>query len=104
MKIKRMDIKEFREKGYLQEVNRLFLHKLGLALEVEIDEDGNEKLSGIWDCRQDAEGIIYDLENSDKERISNFKRKSEFIEDQFENFKNYRMANLGFNTEPIKEK
>lgn len=33
--INRIDIKEFRELGYLQEVNRLFFHRLGLALEVK---------------------------------------------------------------------
>jgi len=33
-----MDIKEFKERGYLQEVNRKFLHPLGLALEVVIDD------------------------------------------------------------------
>lgn len=40
--IKKIDIKEFRESGYLQELNRTFLHPLGLALEVEIDDKGNE--------------------------------------------------------------
>ena len=33
----RMSVKEFRERGFLQELNRLFLHPLGLALEVIID-------------------------------------------------------------------
>ena len=54
-----MDIKEFREKGFLQEANRQFFHPLGLALEVEVDNDGNEKLGGIWDYREDPEGMIF---------------------------------------------
>jgi hypothetical protein len=37
-----MNIKEFREFGYLQELNRKYLHPLGLALEVTIDEKGHE--------------------------------------------------------------
>ena len=41
---KKISIKEFREKGFLQEVNRIFFHPLGLALEVNIDDDGNETL------------------------------------------------------------
>ena len=45
--IKRMSIKEFREKGYLQELNRQFLHPLGLALEIIINEDGSESLGGV---------------------------------------------------------
>ena len=46
--VKRIDIKEFRAKGFLQEVNREFFHPLGLALEVIInDETGEESLGGI---------------------------------------------------------
>ena len=40
---KSIDIKEFREQGYLQELNRTFLHPLGMALYITLDEDGNEK-------------------------------------------------------------
>jgi hypothetical protein len=58
--VKRMDIKEFRELGFLQEVNRHFFHPLGLALEVITEEDGSEKLGGIWDYREDPEGIYFD--------------------------------------------
>lgn len=57
--VKRIDIKEFREFGYLQELNRSFLHPLGLALEVVIEEDGGEHLGGVWDYRDDPEGIRY---------------------------------------------
>lgn len=57
--IKRIDIKEFREKGLLQEANRLFFHPLGLALEIIIDEDGSYALGGIWDYRDDPEGVFY---------------------------------------------
>jgi hypothetical protein len=56
---KMMDIAEFREKGYLQEINRLLLHPLGLALQATIDADGNETLTGVVDCRDDDEGIIF---------------------------------------------
>lgn len=59
--VKRIDIKEFREIGYLQELNRRFLHPLGLALEVVVDnETGKETLGGIWDYRDDPEGMIFD--------------------------------------------
>lgn len=56
-KIKRIDIKEFRAKGFLQEANRRFFHPLGLALEVVIEEDGTETLGGVWDSREDPEGM-----------------------------------------------
>lgn len=57
--VKYMDIAEFRSGGYLQEVNRRFLHPLGLALEVTVDDDGRERLSGVWDYREDPDGIRY---------------------------------------------
>ena len=58
--INRMDIAEFREFGYLQELNRGFLHPLGLALEVVVDDDGTERLGGVWDYRDDPEGMRYE--------------------------------------------
>lgn len=59
MTIKYIDIKEFMEVGYLQEVNRRFLHPLGLALEVMAKDDGSWHLSGIWDYRDDPEGMSF---------------------------------------------
>src|SRR6266498_2549586 len=58
-KVKRIDIAEFRRIGLLQEANRRFFHPLGLALEVVIDEDGAERLGGIWDYRDDPEGVYF---------------------------------------------
>ena len=68
--MKYMSIEEFKERGYLQEANRLFFHPLGLALEVSIDNDsGDIKLSGVQDNRDDPEGMIfgdYDREKADR--------------------------------------
>lgn len=99
--IKRMDIKEFREKGYLQELNRRFLHPLGLAIEIVVDDDGSEKLGGIWDYRDDKEGIYYDIANSDKERIKKFKKNRDFIDNILKKTIPYREVNLGFGIEHI---
>lgn len=80
-KIKYMSIKEFREKGYLQELNRRFLHPLGLALEVIVDDKtGEERLGGIWDYRDDPEGIYYDFKNSSKDRVREANRKYTYIQ------------------------
>ena len=84
--IKHIDIKEFRELGYLQEVNRCFLHPLGLALEVMVDDDGNERLGGVWDSRDDKEGFHFGLNDpkfTTEEKIQSFRRKSEFINDEY---------------------
>ena len=59
MDIKRIDISEFREFGFLQEVNRQFFHPLGLALETVIEDDGTERLGGVWDYRDDPEGMSF---------------------------------------------
>ena len=58
--LKYISVKEFREFGFLQELNRCFLHPLGLALSIEINEDGSESLGPIWDSREDPEGFCFD--------------------------------------------
>jgi hypothetical protein len=87
--IKRMDIKEFREMGLIAELNRSFLHPLGLALEVVVEDDGTEKLGGIWDYRDDPEGMLYSKEHFPTEKIM---KAQEFIKEKHEQ----RMKNLGF--------
>jgi hypothetical protein len=52
---KKMPATEFRDLGYLQEVNRQFLHPLGLAMYVNA-ETGEY---GILDAREDLEGFIF---------------------------------------------
>lgn len=54
-----MSLEEFWKGGYLQELNRQFLHPLGLALEATLDLEGRISLSGIWDYRHDEEGMVY---------------------------------------------
>ncbi len=57
VEINRMDIAEFRRLGLLQEVNRQFFHPRGLALEIIVD--GEERFGGIWDFRDDPEGMAF---------------------------------------------
>lgn len=64
--MKHLAIQEFRARGYLQELNRRFLHPLGLALEVVREDDGTERLGGVWDARADPEGIAFDDYDSSK--------------------------------------
>ena len=68
--VRRIDIKEFRRLGILQEANRKFFHPLGLALEVIInEEDGTETLGGIWDYREDPEGNFFSEDMIKQEAI-----------------------------------
>lgn len=88
-----IDVKEFREKGYLQELNRQFLHPLGLALSIEINEDGTENLGGIWDYREDPEGMRF---GSAIASSSKFKDNIEYITALQEEAFNKRMETLGY--------
>ncbi|MCA1799750.1 MAG: hypothetical protein LC650_00465 [Actinobacteria bacterium] len=65
-----IDIEEFVNEGFLQEVNRQFFHPRGLALEAGVDEYG-WYLRGVWDYRDDPEGILFfegvlDTEKADR--------------------------------------
>jgi len=88
--VKRMDIKEFRQIGLIAELNRSFLHPLGMALEVIIDDEtGEEKLGGIWDYRDDPEGMLFSKEHFPYAKIM---MAQEFIKEKHEQ----RMKTLGF--------
>ena len=68
---KRMSIKEFQEFGYLQELNRQFLHPLGLALECIVNnETGEVSLGGIWDNRDSQDGMAFADWLIDKEKVN----------------------------------
>ena len=54
----KLSLMEFRDLGYLQELNRQFLHPLGLSMEVTLDPlTGDERLE-ISDCRENATSPI----------------------------------------------
>lgn len=96
--IKRLPIAEFRKLGFLQEANRQFFHPLGLALEIIIDDEGNELLGGVWDYRDDPEGIIFDqFSEIDTERAR------QITELQGRKAK-VRRENLGFVIQPCTRK
>jgi hypothetical protein len=60
MKKKYMSAKEFREGGYLQEINRIIAHRLGIAICLELNENDDTKtLFSVWDCRDETAGITY---------------------------------------------
>ena len=100
--IKRVSAQEFRKKGYLQELNRTFLHPLGMALEIIIDNiTGEEKIGGILDYRDDDEGIIFDLKNSNQDRIDRFVKNRDFILKEFHKRTDARSESLGFMVEPL---
>lgn len=80
--VKRINIKEFVEEGFLQEANRQFFHPLGLALEVIVEDDPSKewRLGGVWDYRDDTEGILYgvgDLAERERKAVNVVKARRE---------------------------
>lgn len=65
--IKKMSVAEFRKLGYLKELNRQFLHPLGLALEVVVYPNGAEVFGEVWDYRDDPEGLHFRDPYTDEE-------------------------------------
>jgi hypothetical protein len=89
MQAKYIDINEFRRLGYLQEANRLFFHPLGLALEVQVNDiTGKEFLSGVWDYREDKEGIYFGHLTD--------QNKTNYVQEQFKSRQVDRFNILGF--------
>jgi hypothetical protein len=96
--IKYLDIKEFQQKGLLFEANRQFFHPLGLALEINTDEDGKTYLSGIWDYRDDPEGMGYGekLLSSDGAY-----EKAKYVHDLKESKRDVREKTFGAIVQPL---
>lgn len=59
-KPKTMTVDEFWKSGFLQEVNRQFLHPAGIALSVTVDKETGEAtgFGPVWDYRDDPEGLV----------------------------------------------
>jgi len=93
--IKRMDIAEFRRLGYLQEINRRVLHPAGLALEILHEADGTERFGGVWDYRDDPEGIIYEGD------LADLAPKAALVEAEIDKHREARAALLGAVIQPI---
>lgn len=96
MKPKKMSVAEFRRLGYLQELNRKFLHPLGLAIEVNINDDGTESFGEAWDYRDDPEGMSFDESMIDDEFIERARR----IHSEFNSHSKVRERNLGYTIQP----
>ena len=96
-----MSINAFRRGGFLQEVNRQFLHPLGLALEVTVDDEtGEERLSGVWDYRNDPEGMLF----GDDHLNAEFVLKATNVKVLADAKAEYRMKKFGWVIQPVEVK
>lgn len=91
--IEYMDPQEFIDGGYLQEVNRRFLHPLGLALEATA-ADGNEFITRVWDYRSDPEGVNFGGELPDP-------KKTTKIDAEWRERSATREKTLGYVVQPV---
>ncbi len=107
METKFLSVKEAVENGILQEINRLLLHRMGLAIcvEVEKNEDGSLRdedsaILKIIDDRLDSEGFYFEW--GTEERLLAAQEKA----DKFQKIQNAkqgtRLSRLGYDTQPIK--
>lgn len=91
--VRYIDLSEFRQRGYLQEVNRLFFHPLGMALELRQEDDGAPwTMRGVWDYRDDPEGIYF-ADGVDPEKAARVKA-------EWEAKASGRRAALGYMVQP----
>jgi hypothetical protein len=129
MKNNKINIKEFREKGYLQEANRRFFHPLGLALSVACIYNNNKHfkkirmflyliekafkvltsknkdpyfLDIVQDNRNDSKGFIFDISNESNEQKIKMYNKKIFIDNELLKRKEPRIKFIGNIIEPIK--
>jgi len=101
MTCKRISIKEFREAGYLQELNRRFLHPLGLSLELTVDEkDEVVKFAGVLDKRRDPVGFLYD-EKFLEEHAKIFFHRANAIEQERQQKILARKKKFGWAVQPL---
>jgi hypothetical protein len=74
---------------------------LKLALEIIQNDDNTEILGGIWDYREDEEGIIYEISNSNIERKNRFIKNKQFIDNELLKRLKNRKEIISSDIEPI---
>jgi len=105
--IKTMSGEEFRENGYLQEVNRRFFHPVGLAIAIIIDDKTKKvKAIEIQDHRDDPEGLYFGINDptfSSPERVARFIKNKKFVDAEIKKRSRNRKKVVGSVVETIPE-
>lgn len=92
--MKYMPVQEFLDFGYLHELNRQFLHPLGLALDVIEEEDGSLHLNGIQDFRDQVGGYTFAEKTLDPAKVSR-------VADEIVNRASQRRTTHGYWIQPV---
>lgn len=99
-----MNLRDFIDLGLLQEVNRQFLHPLGLALSLHVDDDPSVvTFDGILDARDDPEGYRFDFNSFPEppEAVARFKSNAATVEREWETRRATRENVLGYMVQPV---
>jgi len=96
----KLQLADFVSLGYLQEVNRLFFHPLGLALAITHDGSTDRPvcLGPILDHRSDPDGIAFSFLT---EELPDAKRLADFVESERKKREPGRIKILGSPIEPV---
>lgn len=78
---------QFQEEGFLQELNRMFLHPAGLSMALRKDDNGNKKFV-VFDARKHTEvGLIYGLKDDyDEKELQSMIHKHYTVSSVFNKF------------------
>jgi len=87
-----LDLKTFADYGYLQELNRQFLHPLGMALALYERDDGTCRFDSITDFRDEPDGMIFNELN---------KVKAEAVIQEQKTKAAARQESLGYVVQPL---
>lgn len=95
-----MSVDEFRRIGLVQEINRQFLHPLGMALSVIIDDETGVTtgFGDIWDYRDDPEGLEYAADDIQSQDTYD---KAAIVTVMQENARKRRTERLGYYVQPV---
>jgi hypothetical protein len=98
--MKKISLKEFQNLGFVQEINRQFLHPRGLALSLIYDDENETyEFDGILDFRDEKDGTVFaDLTT---ERHT---EKAKTVQDALDKNTQERMKNFGWVIQPIGSK
>jgi hypothetical protein len=91
---KQLTIEDFQNLGYLQELNRTFLHPLGLSLGISIDDKGEKQLYAIFDHRDEKSGPVFKAGQLSQEKV-------DFVEAQRKERNQVRLNQYGFDIQPV---
>lgn len=89
--------KDFLNKGYVQEANRIFFHPLGLQLEIHTNDEGIDEIK-VLDRSIIPEGLIMSEEEINSDKV---KENAKFFFFEINKRMELRIATFKFAIQPV---